>query len=75
LFIHQQTYGLDLEQMAYRRNKISELGDDLLFRQEYPANAAEAFQLTGHDAFIPPALISRARKSNHEALRSARHRL
>ena len=27
---YRETYALDLEQMAYRRNKISELGDDLL---------------------------------------------
>jgi hypothetical protein len=64
---YRDTYGLDLPQMAFRRNKISELGDDMLFMQEYPANAAEAFQLTGHDSFIPTGLISRARKSNHEA--------
>jgi hypothetical protein len=64
---YQKTYGLDLAQMAFRRNKISELGDELLFRQEYPITAAEAFQLTGHDAFIAPSLVTRARKSNHEA--------
>jgi hypothetical protein len=64
---YQKTYGLDLAQMAFRRNKISELGDELLFRQEFPAVAAEAFQLSGHDAFISPQLVTRARKSNHDA--------
>ena len=52
--------------MAWRRIKIAELRDPALFKQEYPANAAEAFQQTGHDSFIPPALIANARKATHE---------
>jgi hypothetical protein len=56
-------YGLDMEQMAWRRNKVSELKDANLFKQEYPATAAEAFQMSGHDSFIKPALISAARKN------------
>ena len=60
-------YGLDLTQMAWRRSKITELKDALLFKQEYPANAAEAFQMSGHDSYIPPALIAKARKANCEA--------
>ena len=36
------------------------------FRQEYPATADEAFQLTGHDAFIKPELILKARKTSLE---------
>jgi hypothetical protein len=57
-------YGLNHQQMAWRRQKIVELRDPLLFKQEYPANAAEAFQMSGHDSFIPPALIARARKAS-----------
>ena len=60
-------YGLDAEQIAWRRAKIAELNDPDLFRQEYPATAAEAFQMSGHDSFIPPALIARARKASVEA--------
>jgi hypothetical protein len=56
-------YGLDDAQLAWRRQKIAELKDEALFKQEYPSNAAEAFQLSGHDSFIPPALIARARKA------------
>lgn len=56
-------YQLDGEQMAWRRNKIAELKDAVLFKQEYPANAAEAFQMSGHDSYIPPALVARARKA------------
>lgn len=61
--LYQIAHGLDLEQMAWRANKITELGE-LLFMQEYPATASEAFQLTGHDSFIPPALVLKARKNN-----------
>ena len=55
-------YELDLGQMAWRRAKISELGDPILFKQEYPATAAEAFQVTGHDSFITPGMVLAARK-------------
>jgi len=64
---YQEAYGLTLGQMAWRRAKIVELGDPLLFKQEYPANAAEAFQLTGHDSYIQPALVMKARKNTCEA--------
>src|SRR5438105_2663902 len=60
---YAQICGLDDAQRAWRRQKIAELKDAALFRQEYPSNAAEAFQLSGHDSFIPPALIARARKA------------
>lgn len=59
-------YGLDDDQIAWRRNKISELGDPVLFKQEYPATAAEAFQMSGHDSFIKPALVDAARKRTCE---------
>jgi hypothetical protein len=61
-------YGLDMGQMAWRRNKIAELKDPTLFKQEYPATAAEAFQMSGHDSYIPPALVARARKTNCEGV-------
>jgi hypothetical protein len=67
---YAQAYGLDLEQMAWRRIKILELGADgaVLFRQEYPATAAEAFQFTGHDAFVKPEAVVKARKANCAAV-------
>lgn len=55
-------YDLDLQQMAWRRAKITELKDPDLFKQEYPATAAEAFQMSGHDSYIPAALVAKARK-------------
>lgn len=55
---------LRMERLAWRRNKIAVLGDETLFKQEYPSTAAEAFQMTGHDGFIKPEDVVRARKAN-----------
>lgn len=63
---YQALYGLDLAQMQWRRNKIAELKDPALFKQEYPATAAEAFQMSGHDSFIKPELVAIARKTTCE---------
>jgi hypothetical protein len=63
---YQDMHGINLKQMAWRRAKIIELRDPLLFKQEYPATASEAFQLTGHDSFIAPDLVMRARKTQKE---------
>lgn len=65
---YQEAHGLDLEQMVWRRNKIAELKDPMLFKQEYPATAAEAFQMTGHDSFIPSELVLKARKNKCEGI-------
>ena len=56
-------HGLDRSQMAWRRNKLDELKDPMLFCQEYPSSAAEAFQLTGHDSFIKAEDVVTARKA------------
>ena len=61
-------HGLDLGQMAWRRAKLAELRDPMLFMQEYPATAVEAFASTGHDSFIRPAAVLAARKSNLEGV-------
>jgi hypothetical protein len=63
---YANAHQLQIEQMVWRRAKIAELKDPLLFRQEYPATSDEAFQLTGHDAFIKPELILKARKATLE---------
>lgn len=65
---YADAHGLDLEQMAWRRAKIAELKDPLLFKQEYPATAAEAFQTTGHDSFIKAETVVRARKASVEGI-------
>ena len=67
---YQRLHGLALEQMVWRRAKQAELRDPALWSQEYPATAAEAFQATGHDAFIPSRLILEARKRQCEAIGS-----
>lgn len=64
---YAKAYQLDPAQMLWRRNKISDLKDPLLFKQEYPATAAEAFQMTGHDSYIPPMLVMKARKNTVNA--------
>jgi hypothetical protein len=56
--------------MVWRRAKIAELKDPLLFKQEYPATAAEAFQMSGHDSFIPADLILKARKTTCDGIGS-----
>ena len=63
-----QHYGLTMEQIAWRRNKITELsinGIDGIkaFKQEYPNTASEAFQTSGEDGFISPDLVLKARKT------------
>jgi len=65
---YRALHGLDNEQIAWRRAKIAELKDPLLFKQEYPATAAEAFQLSGHDSFIKPESVLKARKANIEGI-------
>lgn len=62
---YAEIHGLTLEQMSWRRNKISTLGRTL-FMQEYPATPDEAFQATGHDSFIKGGLVLKARKNNIE---------
>ena len=61
---YQVLYGLNDEQLFFRRNKIDSdfSGDDNLFKQEYPANAVEAF-ISATDTFIPGAYVLRARKA------------
>ena len=56
---YQRLYGLDLEQIAWRRAKITELNGVHNFRREYPATAAEAFS-----AEVPGALWRRDQIDN-----------
>lgn len=59
---YQRAYELTDGQLAWRRNKIAELGERQ-FKQEYPANAQEAFQTTGDNSLIDPAIVLKARKA------------
>ena len=58
-----ELYDLDDEQLSWRRGKLDELKDPVLFKQEYPNSAVEAFQMSGHDSYITPELVARARKA------------
>ena len=51
-------YGLDAEQLMFRRRKIAQNGLEL-FKQEYPATPEEAFITTGRPVFNPEALQKR----------------
>jgi len=62
-------YDLTPEQMHWRRLKIVELSADgsngeKAFKQEYPSNAAEAFQLSGDNGLIRPEVVVKARKND-----------
>lgn len=63
---YQRTFGLTLEQMAWRRNKIVTYGQgfEWLFDQEYPATPAHAFQAPTANPLISPLLVARAMNSN-----------
>jgi hypothetical protein len=60
---YKDSYELDMEQMAWRRSKIIELKDPTLFKQEYPATAAEAFQVSGADPYIKAETVMAARNA------------
>lgn len=58
---YQALHDLDPSQIVWRRKKIVELGDPMLFKQEYPATPDEAFQTTGIESWIKSELVLRAR--------------
>lgn len=53
---YQLAYGLDMEQMQWRANKISSYGSgfEWLFDQEYPATPSVAFQSATQNPLISP---------------------
>ena len=60
-------YGLDDEQLAWRRIKVTEFSvgganGEKSFMQEYPMNASEAFQVSGGDGLIDAHSVLTARK-------------
>jgi len=68
--LYRQAHGLSAEQVywAWLKNRelaVTIMGDpDRLcwkFRQEYPATAAEAFQMSGDESFIPIDRVAKAR--------------
>ena len=65
-FDYQREHGCTMGQMAWRREKIEELSVDgmdgaLLFTQEYPITAREAFLQTTGKSLLSPAQVEAAR--------------
>ena len=44
-------YGLDDEQLKWRRDKIGQLNSDQRFKQDFPLNSREPFHITGSNYF------------------------
>lgn len=65
---YARLHGLSDGQIYWRRMKIADLKDPMLFKQEYPATADEMFQSTGHDSFIKSELVIAARKNTCEGV-------
>jgi hypothetical protein len=61
-------HGLDIEQICWRRNKISQLGSEDYFKREYPLTPDEAFIASTFDSFITADLVMAARKEDVEAV-------
>jgi hypothetical protein len=64
-----ELHGMTKGQVMFRRHKIRELsvggGDgEKAFMQEYPLNAAEAFQVSGEDGLITALSCLKARRAN-----------
>lgn len=59
---YQDAYGLDMEQMQWRANKLATYGSEgrYLFDQEFPATAALAFQTSTTNPLINPSDVMRA---------------
>jgi len=61
-----ELYRLDDEQIYWRRMKIFELKDELMFMREYPCSVEEAFTVSG-DSLIPMLQVAQARKARIES--------
>lgn len=70
--IYQSAYGLDAEQMQWRRNKIVSYGDDYawLFSQEFPATPSLAFRTSTMNPLINPSAVMAAVNGDYLDLES-----
>ncbi len=64
---YMKAYGLDMEQMQWRANKIASYGQgfEYLFAQEYPATPAEAFQSSTTNPLVNPTFVAAAVNSTY----------
>lgn len=67
--LYQALYGLDAEQMYWRRNAINSKcgGDEDKFRQEYPANDKESFVVSGR-LYFPVQQLERMQKVTRDPM-------
>jgi hypothetical protein len=66
-------YKLTNEQMSWRKNKIQQLSinglnADKAFKQEYPCNPNEAFQMSGIESLIPTEYVVKGMQSTVEGI-------
>jgi len=61
-----ELHNFNAEQIAWRRAKVSQLGNESLFSQEYPLTPSESFISSTFDSFIPAELVIRARREKVE---------
>jgi hypothetical protein len=61
---YAEAFGLDDDQMLWRRMKIIDDfdGDETIFNQEYPASSEMAFMAGTKDSFIQPTTLAAARR-------------
>ena len=64
----QRTSGCAWEHIVWRRDKLADMRDPELYRQEYPETPDEMFQQVAHDAFIPAELVARARRASCDGI-------
>jgi len=61
---YRSSFGLDVAQMCWRRQKIAELGGIYAFRREYPATVGEAFHSDHPQALWNRAQIAESRRAD-----------
>jgi len=61
---YMEMWGLTRDQMYFRHVKTKELGSRAMFRQEYPADIAEAFIASSDDPYIPAYRVLNARRND-----------
>lgn len=64
---YQEAYGLDIEQMQWRANKMATYGPgyEYLWYSEYPACATEAFAMATGNSLISPSHVMTAASSTY----------
>ncbi len=67
----ERMYGIDFQQMVWRRRKIAELNvagmnGEIGFQVEYPNSPQEAFTMSNDMVYIPGDMVMRARKQSDE---------